>query len=216
MGGGITLVPRRWQFTIRSVLGAMALAGVALAFGIRGLYLATTIWMTANFLAQRKWGYASALVCAFVLFSCLGLGSTFQVRLDSGDQRICFWGIPTFHRSIDAEARNSLLSLNGSEVPKRWATFHARFGLRYDTRIARDYYEEAAEWVNVDPAIAELILSDLASHVVRGRTDQPPECSAMLYFTGIQWEGRVRSVAANWRADPHVQRYLASKKYRPH
>jgi hypothetical protein len=80
--------------------------------------------------------------------------------------------------------------------------------------MVRRFYCEAAVWADADREIAKFVLQDIADYVrTTHATHGLPRCTAMLWPDVIEnREGRVR-VNSNWKDNPEVQQYLASKKH---
>lgn len=207
-----------FQFRLRTLLLAFPVVAWCVVTGIRGTALAAFVLTTAFLLMKRKSGLAFGFVIPlFLLLSCLGLGSSVEFRLDTGDKRFVFWGIPVSHRSLRAEQRDANLSLSDAEVPRRWVWCARQVGTNDPDAMVSAFYRDAAAWVDVDPEIAKLVRRDIAdylqtTHAARGS----PECFVMLWPTVVEREETGSHVVQDWQKNPDVQAYLARKGYVPH
>lgn len=197
---------------MRGLLLLFPAIALGLTFGIRSVIFVAAVFATLNYLRQREWGAAFGTAGTLTLLSLLGVGSAIQVRLDTGDQRFCFWGFPVMTTPMQAESRQALLSLDDPEVPRRWVGCATDVGTNHAAAMVYCFYRDAAAWVDVDPQIARLILRDIAryleaTHALQGL----PDCSSMLWLDTHQ---RFH-VPEGWEQNPQVQAYLAAKGYQP-
>ena len=145
------------------------------------------------------------IAAGFLFLSCLGVGTSVQVRLDTGDQRECFWGIPVWYRPMLPEARKALLSLNDPQVPSRWVWCATQVGSNNADSMVFGFYHKASVWVEVNPEIAKLVIRDLANYMqTTHATHGLPDCHSML------WHG----IVEDWEINENVQRYLTSREYK--
>ena len=147
------------------MLLAVTIVVVGLALGVYSVILAAAATGTLYFFIKRQFLLAFSIISVFVLLSYQGVGSSVQVRVDTGDRRKCFWGIPVSYIPMKPESRNALLSLNDPQVPKRWVWCATKVGSNNSDRMVYSFYYEAAAWVDIDPAIAKLVVRDLANYV---------------------------------------------------
>lgn len=195
---------------MRGLLWLVAAIGVGLTFGMRGVFFVTAVIATFNFLRQREWEAAFGTAGMLALLSLLGVGSATQVRLDTGDQRFCFWGFPVTTTPMQAESRSALLSLDDPEVPHTWVQCATEVETNNVAAMVYCFYRDAAAWVEVDPDIARLVVRDLAQYVKSTHALQGwPPCSSMLW---LDPHHRYR-VPVDWEQNPAVQTYLAAKGY---
>src|SRR6266853_963593 len=87
----------KFRFSLRTLFVATFLAGVLFAFGFWGLCAAALALMTGYFFLNKQNAAATGCVVAFVVLSCSGAGTSVEVRLNTGDQRLRFWGVPILH-----------------------------------------------------------------------------------------------------------------------
>jgi hypothetical protein len=161
-------------------------------------------------------------VTAIVFYCALtGHGFSGEIRLDTGDLRYCFLGIPYSSRRMPEPERSLLLSVaRDSEILKpQWHTC-VRYPLPTSNNsdlMCRRFYCHATAWISVDPALARLILEDIAKYVVEtdARYSLPESCP-MLTPPTVEWEdsGRAR-VPEDWRDSVGSEWYCEQKGYSP-
>jgi hypothetical protein len=194
------------------MLLAVPVIALGVAFGIHSLILASAVIGALHFFVKRKIGPALFIVGGFVFLSCLGVGNSVQVRLDTGDQRLCFWGIPVCYHPTESESRKALLSLDDLQVPRRWVWCATKVGSHNADAMVYRFYYEAAAWVEVDPEIAKLIVRDLAKYVqTTHATHDLPDCTLILVVVDRR-QPRAK-VVEGWEKNQYVQAYLTARGY---
>jgi hypothetical protein len=187
---------------------------ILFTFRLQVVIFAVAVIAVVYLFVQRRAKPALGILAVILILSCLGFGNTMQVRLDTGDQRDLFWGIPFHYRNLDPESRRALLSLGDSDVPNQWIWCATAVGWnQVGFGVQRDY-RCAAAWVNVDPEIAKLIVRDLAAyvqstHALRGL----PSCTSMLWPPVIDPSKFPYQVIAEWKTDQGVRDYLDRRGY---
>lgn len=157
------------------------------------------------------------LCCAVVVsifLVAIDVGVSCQVRLDTGDRRYLFLIFPVGYGQMRSEAREALLSLNDSEVPKQWVWCARSVGSNNADIMVSSFYADAAAWVSVDPAIARAVVRDLARYLrTTHATHGLPECDCMLWPTITRGEDGRAKVPDEWQENAEIQGYLAAKGY---
>ena len=147
------------------------------------------------------------------MLSCLGLGETVEVRLDTGDRRFLFWGVPVALQSLPSEPRERLVSLQDPDVPKEWTWCATQVGTNHADAMVYGFYKNAAAWVEVDPEIAKLMVRDIAEYLQTTHgTHGLPGCAILWPVVERDEEGR-RHIVEDWQKNENVQYYLKSKGY---
>jgi hypothetical protein len=196
------------------MLLTVPIIAVGLAFGIQGVVLASAIIGSLYFFIKRRTGPAFGIIGVFGFLSCLGVGNSVQVRVDTGDQRLCFWGIPASYRPMESESRKALLSLNDPQVPRRWVWCATKVGSNNADSMVYGFYYEAAAWVEVDPAIAKLVVRDLARYVqTTHATHGLPDCTSLIWPDVVDRRQPRAKVVEGWEKNQEVQAYLAARDY---
>jgi hypothetical protein len=180
--------------------------------------------LCASVVAALVWavrGQRAAAITVTILLcslSILGMADSRQVRLDNGDQRRLFWGIPIADEPMEDDVRRALSSLDAG-VPAEWVWCGTRSpgwtGCGY-AAVYQEYYY-AATWVAIDPTIASQILRDVADHTRRtgGMSGSPPPCNAMWSPDVLMDDGvGGLQLMQGWQNDPRVQIYLESRGLR--
>jgi hypothetical protein len=206
----------RWyQFSLLSLLLAFPVVAWCVGTGIQGTVLGAAIIAAVLLNIKRKRWAAAGVIAGFLVLSSIGVGNSVEVRLDTGDQRFLFWGIPTGgSRCLRPELRDRLLTLDDPEVPSQWVWCATQVGSNNADAMVFGFYRAAASWIEVDPAIAKLLIRDISTYVrTTHATHGLPECTSMLFPDVVERNDGRYQVVANWRNNPDVQWYLKSKGY---
>lgn len=208
---------RRFQYSLRSLLLAFPVVAWCIATGVLGGVFACTVVGTIFLFAKRRTGLAFGVIGIFLLLSCMGVGSSVEFRLDTGDKRLLFWGIPVAYRSPRPELRQGLLALDDSEIPQRWVWCAQQVGSNNADNMMSGFYHEAAAWLEVDPEIARLVLRDIAAYLqTTHATHGLPDCMEMLWPEAVGRDDGQYRVVKGWEKNPRVLAYLARKGYTLH
>jgi hypothetical protein len=159
-----------------------------------------------------------------ILFWCAASGPSYgQIRLDSGDLRYFYFGIPVYD-PMPEPYRSQIrgLSQNSPILKSQWVTcvVYPLEGSNNPDKMIRRFYYNATAWIKEDPHLASLILNDVGKYVIdAARKDYPgglPESSELLSGMIVQYNA-AGDVAVNpdWRADEGVSEYLKAKGYTP-
>jgi hypothetical protein len=162
---------------------------------------------------RRLSHWALAILVCFVVISLTGFGSSVQVRLDTGDQWVCQWGIPFNYRPMKSIAREALLSINDGDNTSQWVwCAQQEHTTNHPDLMMYGFYLKASAWVAEDREIARLVVRDLADYLRKTHaTSGLPECTPMIWPTIVDSEQN--SIREGWKDDPEVQRYLQEKGY---
>ncbi len=139
-----------------------------------------------------------------------------QIRLDTGDLRYCWYGIPVEYRQMPEPQRSKILKIAAMSpaVPTEWqtcVTYPLPTSNNPDAGQVCDYLRIAA-WADEDPALAKMALTD---HVDSLRKMHGPLWiggGSVLFSVN---EFGTDKVETNWRDDPIVQAYCAAHGYVP-
>jgi hypothetical protein len=156
-----------------------------------------------------KWLALAVLVIASFIFVLEGPREC-QFRLDTGDVRYLWCGIPVRHIRMSEPERSQLLALgSGSAILKtKWVPCGG-----ISVSLARQYYKESLAWAKQDPHLARLILEDCAVWVTRNHAGLP-DSIRMLWYPVIDQNGNgVYQIESDWRSDVGAREYLMRKGY---
>jgi hypothetical protein len=174
-------------------------------------------WERIRAVRRRTWiKLGAAAVACLVLLSFLRGPTSGQIRLDSGDRRYCWWGIPIRYERMAEPNRSKIVALSAMSpaIPAKWVTC-VRYPLPSSNNtdlMCSDFYWSIAAWANEDPKIARWTLEDVTRYIpgMLARGGLPESCSLLSTFT-VDW--RSSTVKPDWREDEEVQRYCASHGY---
>ena len=207
----------RVRFDMRSLLLAQAVAGLGLGLVFSGgftvLLLAVLVAGYAVYLGRRDW--ALVIGVGLAVLSIAGFGSSTLIRVDTGDQLECLWGIPVHYQPMEPVAREALMSLNGGRVGSEWVwCTRQQNTTNHPGSMMYSYYANASAWVAVDHDLARLIVRDLAAYLRKTHaTKELPECSYMASLGMVKRDPDtgIRTVQEHWDADPFAEIYLTEK-----
>lgn len=162
---------------------------------------------------RRHWVFSLVCVSLLAAAVCVWVGRRFlrtsvDVRLDTGDLRICYLGIPCEYRRMPEPIRSRVLGItaNSKILKNEWRCV-ASFP-RYDIPPGAIYekYNRASIWPQEDVGFVRLLLEDLAVGGTSGG-----------YFLGPPYVDYDNTgclvVDPQWREDPYILAFAASKGY---
>lgn len=132
---------------------AVTFCAVVLAPGVGAFPLVLAAWAVPHHWIQGQSGWAGAIVVGLLILPLPGVGSSVSVRLDTGDQRIPFWGIPINSRPMREPARSALLTLDRPNAPRGWRWCAQQVGSNNADLMVYSFYTKATAWVDVDPKL---------------------------------------------------------------
>lgn len=159
-------------------------------------------------------------VFAVVLFvGFRGIGPTSgQIRLDTGDLRYCWWGIPLYYKPMPEPWRSKVMTLasEAPAVPAKWVTC-VTYPLSTSNNqdiMCGDFYVSVAMWADEDPKIARWAMDDVVEYIELSHATSglPNSCHVLGPFLVDYELGRVR---ADWRDQAEVMEYCSSHGYVP-
>jgi hypothetical protein len=174
---------------------------------------------------MRKWlcfGLAT-LFCvagvAFLVAYALVKGPTAEIRLDTGDLRYLYLGIPIQYDLMPEPERSQLISLTaGSNALKsEWHSCAMHVGSNNSNLMCAGFYMKAAAWIAVDRPLARLVVADIATYIRNTDARQGlPDSVEMLSFSIVDRNnnGTFR-VMPSWQQNEMVLDYLQRKGYSP-
>ena len=175
-----------------------------------------------NLVALSRRGVILTGVLAVLL--ALGYGyfhgpTSGQIRLDTGDLRYCWYGIPLEYHPMAEPERSKLLALAAKSptrpsIPAKWVTCttdpsstehrpHVMF---------REMYFSVAIWTDEDRQIARWAMDDLVDYVLHAKWGLP---KSRLLLNGEVVDWRTCKVTADWRDRDEVKWYCADHGYIP-
>jgi hypothetical protein len=163
---------------------------------------------------QIIWGLFWTALIVFVLYGVVGGPTSGDIRIDTGDLRYRYFGIPLVYKRMREPERSQLLKLatRSTILKPEWHTcveYPLASSNNTDSMCA-DFYFLAAKWIAVDPQIARMVTEDIATYVIRTKVRQGlPQCAPMLMFVDDINTG----VSPQWRQDAGVIWYLHLKGY---
>lgn len=159
-------------------------------------------------------GTAAGIVV--MLAYALRSGPSAEIRLDTGDLRYLYWGIPFQYRWMPEPARSQLIVLSaGSNTLKpEWHSCATRVGSNNADGMCQGFYRKATAWIAVDPHLARMIANDIANYVRNTGVRQGlPDSFGMLAFVLDMDNKGSWHVKPGWQQDEMVMDYLQRKGY---
>jgi ankyrin repeat protein len=157
-------------------------------------------------ISARRVLVLAVLLMAWVVFR--GGPKTTEVRLDSGDLRFCFLGIPFRHQLVYYRSAIQYVTARQPAIKAKWYLV----GDWHDHEVGRYYDVYAPAWLSIDPSVARIVYVDLArvARVGWPRHSHPP-CGVMLWWIGdgaLTYGEEFDCVKPGWRRSPGVIEYL--------
>lgn len=167
-----------------------------------------------------------AVVFIFVLIAGYGIirgdfRTSADIRLDSGDLRYRYFGIPVVYDRMPEPERSKLLALAAKSkiVTNEWRTC-AIFPLRSTNNedfMYRGWYFKVSVWTGEDPDLARLLVEDIAAHLrATNARNGLPASSTLLSGFFVQPDVHAGwMIKQGWRQDQDALDYMASKHFSP-
>lgn len=161
-------------------------------------------------------GATSGLLAVVAVLAIIGHGWTAEVRLDCGDLRYSYLGLPVIANPMPEPERSVLISLADESLVlhPEWrvcAVFPRRGPVESDQRC-RDAYRRISAWAEADRTIARLAMEDLAEYIdATGGWLGAPECAMILGPDVI--DSTAGDVLPNWRSNPNVRAFCEARGY---
>ena len=154
-------------------------------------------------------------------WACVSGPTSADIRIDTGDLRYRYFGVPLRYDPMPEPRRSALIKLSrGSQVLRpKWYRC-AVFPLPTTNNshfMCRSFYGQAFLWIEQDPEIARVVAEDVARYIIETNAERSlPESYDCLSFRILEEDeqGR-RRISASWRDDHDVQVYLKSKGLTP-
>jgi hypothetical protein len=139
-----------------------------------------------------------------------------QIRLDSGDLRYCWCGVPLWYKRMAEPERSKLMALASMSpaIPAKWVTC-VTYPLPSSNNtdlMCSDFYYSVAVWKDEDPKIARWAMEDVADYIPHMLTRGGLPISCGLFFVVDHGAHRLE---ADWREKDDVKAYCAEHGYVP-
>ncbi|MDB5319775.1 MAG: hypothetical protein JWN40_1406 [Phycisphaerales bacterium] len=165
---------------------------------------------------RRKFAVLAIGLIAVVVYFSLGPTSA-DMRLDTGDLRYRYMGIPIVYERMPEPQRSRLLQLTqGSRVCAPTWEQCASFPLHTSNNpdaMCRGFYMRIDAWIDVDKKLALAGVEDIARYIseTNGRRGLP-RSTPLLFKTKWSDDDRARTmrVEEGWQADAGIAEYRKS------
>jgi hypothetical protein len=158
------------------------------------------------------------ILCAWILLHGPTSG---EIRLDTGDLRYCYFGIPFRYSHMPQPQRSQLLSVAaGSSILKpQWYTCvtYPLPTTNNPDAMLEGFYFRATAWISIDPRLARMIVEDIATYVkhTNAQAGLPDSFYLVSGFVVSQNSQGRWTVEPDWRQDEEVRDYFTAKGYGP-
>ena len=176
---------------------------------------------------RRRFGFAAIILSGVLIgrYWMTGgeLGTAVGIRLDTGDVRYYYLGVPIIYHRMPEPQRSQVLAMaaKSSVLKTEWHTCRPIPLRPYrDPVIWSEMYDKAAVFAKQDPDLARMLLEDFVSLWVL-LEDTGGSSAATVHFPLLSGDfvkvGNPGSwvLVQGWRQDPEVLAYMASKHYTP-
>jgi len=170
-------------------------------------------------LSAKQWALCFLFLLTLLIVAraiVFGPFTSAQVRLDTGDLRYRFYGIPIHYRPMPEPYRSALLRTAGrsTKLPARWEWI--QFGGPHNPdSMCQHGYMYAACWESEDPTICRLAVEDMAefARACHWNGGLPESCGVASGSLIDQTPAGTLAVKSGWKSDEAVQHYCRSKGY---
>jgi hypothetical protein len=172
--------------------------------------------LKAFFIVNRrrmiKWG--SVIFLLLLGFGVLYGPTSGQIRLDTGDLRYCWWGIPLKYELMPEPQRSKLLALAAKVPPvsAEWVTcvnYPKHYSDNPEIRYHGEYYSIAI-WADEDVNIARWAMDDEVKAIPHGGTTR---LWPILGYRVL--DSSTGKLNVDWRDQEDVKDYCAAHGYVP-
>jgi hypothetical protein len=175
--------------------------------------------VTNTFLTRHSWIRPTTYtLLALVIFAFFFGPHSGQIRLDTGDLRYCWLGIPLQYEQMPEPERSKLLALASKPpaVSSTWitcATYPLPTSNNPDS-MCRSCYSGIAAWTDEDPHIARWALDDMVTYLQDTHATHGLPKSCELVVPGMI-DYAAGKVEPNWRDEDAVKDYCTAHAYTP-
>jgi hypothetical protein len=171
-------------------------------------------------LTPRKVIVLCVLMFGLAVFLRGGPLTSADIRLDTGDLRYCYLGIPLVYERMPEPQRSQLLALaaNSKVLRPEWckcATFPLRSSNNEDG-MCRGLYYKASVWAAQDPQLARLLLEDVAANYIAAPNATQGSSASVGLLSGFFVQPDTTGkwvVKQGWRQDEEALEYAKAKGY---
>lgn len=155
---------------------------------------------------------------ALALYAFVHGPTSGQIRLDTGDLRYCWYGIPLRYRPMPEPERSHIVALasRAPAIPHRWVTCvtYPLPSSNNTDSMCRDFYWSVAIWSTVDRQIARRAFDDVVKYIDRTHATSglPDSCEILDTFV-VDWHSCTVNPA--WRDMEEVKSYCTCIGYTP-
>jgi hypothetical protein len=176
-------------------------------------------WARLLAIRRRTWVFLGLIALfVFAAYSYVRGPTSGQIRLDTGDLRYCWYGIPVRYRTMPEPQRSKLLALASKAPPisAKWVTC-VTYPLPTSNNsdaMCVGFYWSIAIWSDEDPKIARWAMDDVANYIL-GMPTAAGLPHSFLVLSPFVVDKHTRAVKAGWRDQDWVKLYCADHGYIP-
>ncbi len=156
--------------------------------------------------------YSTLGLILFVMFTIQGRPSSIDIRVDCGDLRFRYWGIPIIYERMREPQRTALLAIARAAPPiaPKWIPVLPQRTSNYNAGEYQSRYFKRMPWAKADPNICRLLLEDFSTYITRadGRS------YAGGWGTRVsEWGAMGDPISPDWISDPDIRQFCESHGY---
>jgi hypothetical protein len=145
--------------------------------------------------------------------------TTAEIRLDTGDLRYCWWGIPLKYEMMPEPSRSKLLTVASRtpSIPAKWVTCVSKPWTRTTLRTHRTsvhFYHCIAIWSDEDQKIASWAMEDVV-YWINGMTTHGGSLKCSSVLSGFVVDVNKGTIDPRWREMDAVRYYCDVHGYTP-
>ena len=159
----------------------------------------------------------ATIFCLITIFLMVTLDlarTSAEIRLDSGDLRYCYFGVPLVYEQMPEPQRTRLLGLtSGSSVCRNVWHQCAVYPLPTTNNtdlMCRRFYLKLDAWIDVDRDLARAGIEEVGEYIITTRVRNGlPQSYPLMWPVSEGKDGRMQ-VRSDWRDDEMIQSYRQS------
>lgn len=162
---------------------------------------------------NQKRVFLMSMIMVWVIVIHILIGpSSVDIRLDTGDLRYRYFGIPFYYDRMPEPRRSQLLALanNNRSIMGDWHCC-ADYPLPTTNNphlMCRQFYLQLAAWIEYDRDIASHMANDIARYIRETNASSGlPRCYSLLMSAKLDTDGEYK-LPDNWRSPDYIKKYL--------
>lgn len=161
----------------------------------------------------RTIGLFAILAWLIAVVVIVGRGPVVDIRVDCGDLRYKYLGVPVWYESIGEPRRTILLSIAAAsgKVEHVWVPVVPQTTSYCIICEYKQWYRDTADWATADKTISRLMLEELSKNIINARGVEKAGVQSIFLMKCMAFNEGV--VPADWTDYSEVRKYCELRGY---